>query len=106
MNDIAPPTEQDLQEFDDAAEQVVQLGNRLLEDDPEADAWNIASGLLAGAVHFWLYARQPCADPNCESCAEISTAEQRVKLLLEEARQSAEESDYYHTPNDSNVGTA
>jgi hypothetical protein len=106
MSDIAPPTEQDLEEFDDAAEQVVQLGNRLMEQNPEADAWNIASGLIAGAVHFWLYARQPCGDPYCESCAEVSTAEQRIKLLLDEARQSAEESDYYHTPHDSNVGTA
>lgn len=92
--------------FDQAAEQVVALGNRLLEQNPDADAWDIASGLLAGIVHFWLYAHQPCGEPNCESCAEIATAEQRLRRLFEETRQSAEESTYYHTPYDSNVGTA
>lgn len=92
--------------FDRAADEAVALGNRLLEENPDADAWEIASGLLAGVVHFWLYTRQPCGDPGCESCAEVSTAEQRLKQLLDETRQSAEESDYYHTPYDANVGTA
>jgi hypothetical protein len=106
MKDIAPTADQDNEEFDIAAQQVVELGNRLMRENPDADAWTIASGLLAGAVHYWLYSHQPCDDPYCESCAEVSTAEQRVKLLLDEIRQSAEESDYYHTPNDANVGTA
>lgn len=92
--------------FDVAAEQAVALGNRLAEQNPDADAWDIASGLLAGVVHYWLYAHQPCGDPYCESCAEVATAEQRLRRLLDETRQSAEESDYYHTPHDSNVGTA
>lgn len=92
--------------FDQAAEQVVALGNRLLEQNPDTDARDIASGLLAGIVHFWFYAHQPCGDPNCDSCAEIATAEQRLRRLFEETRQSAEESTYYHTPHDSNVGTA
>lgn len=92
--------------LDQAAEEVVALGNRLMDADPEADLWNIASGLLAGAVQFWLYSRRPCGDPQCEACSEVSTAEQRLRLLLEETRQSAEESDYYHSPTDSNVGTA
>ncbi|MFA7097338.1 MAG: hypothetical protein WC383_12780 [Gammaproteobacteria bacterium] len=92
--------------FDEAAEQAVALGNRLAEQNPDADAWDIASGLLAGVVHYWLYAHQPCGDPYCESCAEVATAEQRLRRLLDETRQSAEESDYYHTPHDSNVGTA
>lgn len=96
----------DLSPFDEAADQAVALGNRLLEADPQADAWEIASGLLAGAVHFWLYAHQPCGDPRCESCAEVSTAEQRLQRLIEELRQSAEESSYYHSPFDSNVGSA
>ncbi len=92
--------------FDQAAEEVVALGNRLMDEEPGGDLWNIASGLLAGAVQFWLYSRQPCGDPQCEACSEVSTAEQRLRLLLDETRQSAEESDYYHSPTDSNVGTA
>jgi hypothetical protein len=98
--------DKDLTVFDQAAEQAIALGNRLMEEDAEADAWDVASGLLAGAVQFWLYARQPCGDPLCESCAEVGTAEQRLRQLLEETRQFAEESDYYHSPNDVNVGTA
>ncbi len=106
MHAAMTSTDQTQTLFDQAAEQVVALGNRLLEQNPDADAWDIASGLLAGIVHFWLYAHQPCGDPNCESCAEIATAEQRLRRLFEETRQSAEESAYYHTPYDSNVGTA
>lgn len=92
--------------FDEAAERAVELGNRLLEDNQDADTWDIASGLLAGAVQFWLYSRQPCGDPFCESCSEVSTAEQRLRKLVEEIRELAETSDYYHSPRDSNVGTA
>jgi hypothetical protein len=98
--------EQDPTAFDLTAEQAIALGNRVMDEDKDADAWDVASGLLAGAVQFWLYSRQPCGDPFCESCAEVSTAEQRLKQLIEEVRQFAEESDYYHSPNDANVGTA
>ena len=77
-----------------------------VEEDPEADSWDVASGLLAGAVHFWLYSRQPCGDPLCESCTDIDTAEKRLRMLLDETRQSAEESEYFHTPSDANVGRA
>ncbi len=55
-------TEEDLAHFDAAAEHLIELGNRLLEQDSDADSWEVASGLLAGAVHFWLYAHQPCGD--------------------------------------------
>lgn len=92
--------------YDDAADEAVALGNQLLEDHPEADAWDVADGLLAGAVHFWLYAHQPCGDPQCESCATVATAEQRMRRLLEELRVAAEESSYFHTPQDSNAGRA
>ena len=94
------------QEFDQAAEKVVELGNRMLDHDDQADEWEVASGLLAGAIQFWLYSRQPCADPTCESCADISTAALRLTKLVAETRQLAEESDYFHSPNDANVGTA
>ena len=92
--------------FDDASEEVVKLGNKLLETNRDADPWDVASGVLAGAVHFWLYSRQPCGDPQCNSCTDVSTAELRFQKLIEEVRQSAIESDYYHSPLDTNVGRA
>ena len=98
--------DEELDVFDQAAEQVVALGNRLSEADKEADPWDVASGLLAGAVQFWLYSRQPCGDPKCESCAEVSTAEQRLATLMAELREFAEDSEYYHSPHDTNVGRA
>ncbi|MBW8055244.1 MAG: hypothetical protein ACE10E_04985 [Acidiferrobacterales bacterium] len=96
----------EISEFDQAAEEAVALGNRLLQQDEDADNWDVASGLLAGAVQFWLFARQPCGDPNCESCSEVDTAEKRLRKMLEEINEFAEESDYYHTQNDVNVGRA
>lgn len=96
----------DVNEFDLAAQQVVDLGNRLMRADPDSDDWEIASGMLAGVIQFWLYSHQPCGDPHCDSCDEISTAERRLSVLLEEVRQSAEESDYFHSPYDNNVGRA
>jgi hypothetical protein len=92
--------------LDDAAEQVIELGNRLLETDEEADSWDIADGLLAGAIQFWLYSRQPCDDPRCENCEEVSTADLRMRKLMEEARRWATDSTYYETPFDINVGRA
>ena len=49
--------------FDRAAESVIELGNRIMDQDSTADVWEVASGLLAGAVQFWLFSRQPCDDP-------------------------------------------
>ena len=92
--------------IDAAAEQVVELGNSMLEADDEADSWDVADGLLAGAVQFWLYSRQPCDDPRCENCAEVSTAELRMRKRIEETRGCAEESSYYATPFDMNGGRA
>ncbi len=92
--------------YDDAARQAVELGNRLAEAEPEADLWDISDGLLAGAVHYWLYSRQPCDDAFCEDCAPVSTAELRMAELLREIQRMAQESDYYHAPTDSNVGRA
>ncbi len=98
--------EEDNTIIDNAAEQVVELGNRMLEVDDDADSWDVADGLLAGAIQFWLYSRQPCDDPRCENCAEVSTADLRMRKLIEEARRCAEESSYYETPFDMNVGRA
>jgi hypothetical protein len=96
--------EQDV--FDMAAERAVELGNRLADENKEADLWDVGSGLLAGAVQFWLYTRQPCGDPKCESCSDVSTAEQRLAVLLREIRELAEDSEYFHSPHDTNVGRA
>lgn len=92
--------------FDDAASQVVELANRLAIDNPEADPWDIADGLLAGAIHYWLFSRQPCGDPECEDCMPISTAEGRMSQLGQAVKQFAQDSDYYHSPTDANVGRA
>ena len=93
-------------EYDHAAQESVELGNRLARQSPEADLWDIADGLLAGAIQYWLYSRQPCGDPGCEDCAPISTAELRLDQLSELIRTMAEDSEYFHSINDSNVGRA
>lgn len=89
-----------------AARRVVELGNELANEDQQADLWDIADGLLAGAIHYWLYSRQPCDDPMCEDCAPHSTAEQRLSELMKLSDELAHDSDYFHSPNDSNVGRA
>lgn len=97
---------QDDEAYEQAAREVVELGNRIASDSPEADIWAIADGVLAGAVHYWLFARQPCEDPMCEDCAPLGTAEQRLAELRKLIDEFAQESDYYHTLNDHNVGRA
>jgi hypothetical protein len=92
--------------FDDAAHQAVEVGNRIADGDEEADLWEIADGLLAGAIQYWLYSRQPCDDAFCEDCAPFSTAELRMKELQRLSEQFAQESEYYHAPTDTNVGRA
>jgi hypothetical protein len=92
--------------FSEAFGKAVDLGNRIADTDDKADIWDIADGLLAGAVQYWLYSRQPCADPDCEECVPISTAEGRIEELRRLMRQFAEESEYFHSPTDRNVGRA
>ncbi|MCW8827661.1 MAG: hypothetical protein OQK94_01255 [Gammaproteobacteria bacterium] len=89
-----------------AARRAVELGNELANEEEQADLWDLADGLLAGAIHYWLYSRQPCDDPMCEECAPHATAEQRLTELLKLTTELARDSDYYHSPNDSNVGRA
>ena len=90
----------------DAFDKTVALGNRLADEDKDADAWDIADGLLAGAIQYWLYSRQPCGDPRCEDCLPVSTADGRMAELARLLRQFAEDSEYYHSPSDANVGRA
>jgi len=100
------PSNDDELTFDQSAHEVINLGNSIMDDNPDADEWEVASGILAGAVQFWLFSRQPCDDPMCESCAEISTAAQRLGQLLGEVNEFAAESEYFHSPSDTDVGTA
>lgn len=92
--------------FDAAFTRAVDLGNKLAEKDQEADLWDIADGLLAGAVQYWLYSRQPCGDPRCQDCMPISTSDGRMAELRRLVQQLAEESEYFHAPTDSNAGRA
>lgn len=92
--------------FDEAFGKAVELANGIADQDQKADPWDIADGLLAGAVQFWLYSRQPCGDANCEDCLSIGTAEGRLAEMRLLLKQFAEESEYFHTPQDRNVGRA
>jgi hypothetical protein len=92
--------------FDDAFGKAVELGNRIADKDQKADLWDIADGMLAGAIQYWLYSRQPCGDPRCEDCASVNTAEARLRELQTLVRQYAEDSEYFHSPADVNVGRA
>jgi hypothetical protein len=40
--------------FESAFAKAVDLGNKLADKDKDADLWDIADGLLAGAVQYWL----------------------------------------------------
>lgn len=92
--------------YDEAAQAVVELGNRMADTDPDVHVWDIADGLLAGAIQYWLYARQPCGDPRCEECDSVNTAARRLAQLLRDTQELAETSEYFHSPNDINVGRA
>ena len=92
--------------FDQAFDQVVDLGNRIADENQKTDLWDVADGLLAGAIQYWLFSRQPCGNPRCEDCAPVSTAQDRMVELHRIAQELAAESEYFHAPTDSNVGRA
>ena len=102
--------------FDEMMSAVIALGNSKVdlaeEGDDEAgesegpDLWEVSDGLLAGAIQFWLFAHEPCGAPDCQDCAPVSTAALRMKELLAQVTQFAEQSDYYHSPNDADAGHA
>jgi hypothetical protein len=92
--------------FAEAFGKTVDLGNSIADNDNKADLWDVADGMLAGALQFWLYSRQPCGDPSCEDCEPISTAQGRMAELRTLLEQFAAESEYFHSPQDANVGRA
>ncbi len=92
--------------LEEAARQTVDLGNRLAEPEQDVDPGEVADGLISGAVHYWLFSRQPCGDPACEDCAELRSAEQRLALLKALVEEVARDSEYFHTTGDYGVGHA
>lgn len=92
--------------IDTAAQAVVDLGNQLAERDEAAEMGDIADGLLSGAVHYWLYTRQPCDDPRCPDCAQLRTPEWRMQLLQQLVDEMARTSDYFESPGDMTPGNA
>jgi len=92
--------------FDEAADQAVDLGNDIADANPEGDLWAIADGLVAGAVHFWLYAHQPDEHADDEEMEGLMTAAQRMEALVQLLRDSAIDSEYLHSPNDADAGRA
>jgi len=92
--------------FDEVFGQVIELGNGAATENRDADVWDIADGILAGAIQYWLFSRQPCGDPRCEDCLAISTAEARMVELQKLIKMFTQESEYYHSPFDVNVGRA
>ncbi len=92
--------------FNEAFTRTVDIGNSIAEQDQKADLWDIADGMLAGALQFWLYSRQPCGDLSCDDCTPIATAEGRMAELRKMIQEFAAESEYFHSPNDYNVGRA
>lgn len=92
--------------FDKVFTQIIELGNATTTKNRDADTWDVADGLLAGAIQYWLFSRQPCGDPRCEDCIAICTAEGRMSQMQELIKSFSQESEYYHSPNDVNVGRA
>jgi hypothetical protein len=97
---------EDITSYDEAAAQAVELANRLADADQQADIWDIADGVLAGAIQYWLYSRQPCGDPTCTDCEPLSTAELRLKDLQKLVEQLARTSEYFHASTDTDAGHA
>ena len=92
--------------YERSARETVELGNRIADAEPESGLGEIADGLLAGAVQYWLYANQPCGDPDCENCKALCTAELRLDAMREALEQLARSSEYFHTPADFDAGRA
>jgi len=92
--------------YDQAADAVVELGKQIIDEDDSSDMWDVASGMLAGAVQYWLFARQPCSNSACGVCTEVICAQQRLRILLAEVEQMAEDADHYDAAHDVQTGTA
>ncbi|MCA1791581.1 MAG: hypothetical protein LC667_17545 [Thioalkalivibrio sp.] len=105
MSDI---TESEVTEetYNNAAQKLIDLANTLSADGHSPDVHEVADGLLAGVIHFWLYSRQPCGDSFCESCAPFSDAESRLAVLRELVDELGRDSEYFHSATDTPAGHA
>jgi hypothetical protein len=92
--------------YEEAADQVVDLGNKIADAHPEGDLWAIADGLIAGAVHYWLYAHQPDGETDSDDMEGMMTGNQRLESLIGLLRETAMDSEYLHSPNDHDAGRA
>lgn len=92
--------------YNDAAQRLIDLANTLSSQGHSPDVTDIADGLLAGAIHFWLYSRQPCGDAFCESCSAFSDPESRLLMLHEMVEELGRDSEYFEAPTDITVGHA
>ena len=107
MSRLDPENSMDLPAIEaEISDRLVDFANRLADDNPDIEYWEIAEGILSGAVHCWLYANHPCNDPSCEDCAGLRNARLRMQTLYDLVRQMAEVSEYYHSPNDDDVAHA
>lgn len=92
--------------FDEAFARTIHVGNSITDQNEHADLWDVADGILAGALQFWLYSRQPCEDKQCDDCSPVATAETRMAQLRRAIEQFSSQSDYFHSPHDRNAGRA
>jgi hypothetical protein len=92
--------------YEETAQQAIELANRIADQHQDADLWDVADGLLAGAVHYWLYTRQPCEDPLCEDCGTIRSPEERLLDLVRMVEEFAKDSEYFHSAHDGRIGRA
>jgi hypothetical protein len=92
--------------YNNAAQKLIDLANTLSSDGHSPDVHEVADGLLAGAIHFWLYSRQPCGDVFCESCAPFSDPESRLAVLHELIDELGRDSEYFHSATDTPAGHA
>ena len=74
------------EQFARAFVELIRTTDHLTQERPEADRWEIADGLLGGALQYWLYSRQSCGCFECDACVLNGTAEGRMvelhKLML------------------------
>ncbi len=92
--------------YDQGARETVELGNRIADSAPDSNLSEVAEGLLAGAIQYWLYAHQPCGDPDCQECKPLCTGELRLDALRNAVEEFARSSEYFHTPGDFDAGRA
>lgn len=100
MSDITEET------YNNAAQKLIDLANNLSGDGHSTDVSEVADGLLAGVIHFWLYTRQPCGDAFCESCAPFADPDSRLAVLCELVDELGRDSEYFHAATDTLAGHA